>query len=106
MARGIDCKLQLVKSSGQRSDYQPFPQNPTFRPPPPLSNDLQNVIADRHHAGENLGQLSQAFGISKARIEAVLKLKELEARYKRQVSFFPFSTCLSTQRIYDERYLT
>lgn len=65
---------------------QPFPGNPSFRPPPPLSNDLQDLIYERKHRGETLGQISQAFGISKARIDAVLKLKSVEQQWKREVS--------------------
>jgi hypothetical protein len=69
---------------------------------------LQNLIYERKLAGETLGQLSQAFGISKARIEAVMKLKDVEMQFKRQVSLssFLFQCLCWTHRINDERYLT
>lgn len=65
----------------------PFPNNPSFRPPPPLSNTLQDLIWAELRSGERtVGQLSVKYGVSRARIEAIRKLKEVEAEFRRQVS--------------------
>ena len=109
---------------------QPYPSNPSFRPPPPLSNDLKDLIYSEVYTGgssssavlstleslkssssptadaslelqKRINQVSEEFGISKKRIEAVLKLKEHERGMKErgEVSFtatggFCFSTSL------------
>jgi hypothetical protein len=66
---------------------QPYSSNPSFRPPPPLSNDLQNILyAELSRGNKTVGQLAEQFSVSKARIEAVRKLKEVEREFKRQVS--------------------
>lgn len=65
----------------------PFPNNPSFRPPPPLSNELQNKIYAELRAGQRtVGAISQQFSVSKARIEAIRKLKQVEEEFRRQVS--------------------
>ncbi|WOO79774.1 uncharacterized protein LOC62_02G003290 [Vanrija pseudolonga] len=64
----------------------PFESNPSFKPPPPLSNDLQNIIYKELRAGKKtLGEISQAYSISKNRILAIGKLKAVEEEFRRQV---------------------
>jgi hypothetical protein len=72
--------------NGWRSWRQPFATNPSFRPPPPLSNDLQNILYAKLSRGIKAGQLAEQHNVSKARIEAVNKLKQVEDAFKRQVS--------------------
>ena len=66
-------------------DSVPFPTNPSFRPPPPLSNDLQDIlIADVRTGKRTIGQIAQQYNVSKARIEAIRKLKAVEDEFRRQ----------------------
>ena len=66
---------------------QPYASNPSFRPPVPLSNDVQDQInRDLLRWDQDLGSLSEKYGVSKARIHAIRKLKEVEAEFVRQVS--------------------
>lgn len=76
-------------SHQDHSDKQPFPANPSFRPPPPLSDDLQNLLYDKLRSGSTVAQLSHRYNVSKARIEAIRKLKDVELEFKRQVSLIP-----------------
>ena len=98
--------------------FQPYPSNPSFRPPPPLSNDLKDLIYSEVYTGgssssailstleslsstnkssnsssssssnasselqKRINRVSEEFGISKKRVEAVLKLKEHERGMK------------------------
>ncbi|BEJ11203.1 hypothetical protein CspHIS471_0106250 [Cutaneotrichosporon sp. HIS471] len=63
----------------------PYPSNPSFRPPPPLSNDLMDVLSeDLLQPGATVGQVAEKHNVSKARLEAVKKLKMVEAEFVRQ----------------------
>ncbi|GMK54394.1 hypothetical protein CspeluHIS016_0109800 [Cutaneotrichosporon spelunceum] len=78
-----------VQPAGQRAKWLggniPYPSNPSFRPPPPLSNDLMDVLsADLKLAGATVGQVAEKHNVSKARLEAVKKLKMVEAEFVRQ----------------------
>lgn len=66
---------------------QPFPTNPSFQPPPPISDVIMTQIDQELRSGEKtIGQIATQFSVSKARIEAIAKLKEVEAEFRRQVS--------------------
>ncbi|RXK35672.1 hypothetical protein M231_07045 [Tremella mesenterica] len=66
-------------------DSVPYPGNPTFKPPPPLSNELQDSIhAELRTGAKTVGQIADRFNVSKARIEAIRKLKGVEEEYIRQ----------------------
>ncbi|KAG9119927.1 hypothetical protein FRC07_004815 [Ceratobasidium sp. 392] len=74
----------------------PFPDNPTFRPPPPLSDVVKSSIYDQYimaprapglpksqsheHA---IRALSEQFGISISRVEAIIRLKHYEQQYQK-----------------------
>jgi hypothetical protein len=61
----------------------PFPLNPTFRPNPPLTDATRRAIFAQWQRDPTYWtprQLSQSYGISIKRVEAILKLKALEAR--------------------------
>lgn len=81
---------------------QPYPTNPTFRPPPPLSDTLREMIYQEYFFPDkystvpasqfanveqsktgNINQLSVKYGISKARIEAILRLKMQEKEWEK-----------------------
>jgi hypothetical protein len=92
--------------SGQRSRRQPFASNPTFRPPPPLSNDLQTLLhADVVKGTKTVGQLAEQYNVSKARIEAIRKLKAVEKEFRRQVGdrprLFHHLVASSDEKTYD-----
>jgi len=92
---------------------QPYPSNPSFQPPPPMSDALKELIYSEVYTGgssssailssleslsgratekqsadqgaelrKRINRVSEDFGISKKRIEAVLKLKEHERGMK------------------------
>ncbi|KAL7424097.1 hypothetical protein Q5752_001682 [Cryptotrichosporon argae] len=63
----------------------PYASNPSFRPPPPLSNDLMDALdADLRKAGATTGDVAQRWNVSKARLRAVRRLKEVEREFARQ----------------------
>lgn len=81
---------------------QPYPTNPTFRPPPPLSDALREMIYQEYFFPDqsstvpaspfaakseaktgNINQLSVKHGVSKARIEAILRLKITEKEWEK-----------------------
>ncbi|KAJ9091569.1 hypothetical protein QFC19_009025 [Naganishia cerealis] len=98
--------------------HVPYPTNPTFRPPPPLSDTLKEMIYQEYFfpdkvsssvpvsplaapssaKGANktgsIAQISARHGISKARIEAVLRLKMVEKEWQKtnKVLQIPFQT--------------
>lgn len=65
---------------------QPFPMNPSFKPPPPLSDIVRQKIYNEFMADpkkNNVRALSQRYHLSLKRIDAILRLKGLEhAWYK------------------------
>jgi hypothetical protein len=83
---------------------KPFPSNPTFNPPPPLHNDLKESIYEafvrkvkvkpymdlenRVDLDEEVivRELAQQYHISMARVRAIVRLKALERRWKKDVS--------------------
>ncbi|KAJ7781859.1 eukaryotic mitochondrial regulator protein-domain-containing protein [Mycena maculata] len=73
-----------VTSGGEGGSLSPFPMNPSFKPPTPISD----VIRSRMYADymldpetNSIRALSQRYHISLKRVEAILRLKGLEAAY-------------------------
>lgn len=64
----------------------PFPLNPQFQPQPPLPQDVKTTIYADWQSGIGLRQLSQTYGISLERVEAVLKLEEVGQQWTSEVS--------------------
>ncbi|WVQ83511.1 hypothetical protein IAT38_005652 [Cryptococcus sp. DSM 104549] len=62
----------------------PYPTNPSFAPPPPLSDYTMSQVYAEIVRGVPVNQLANKYNISKARIEAVRKLKEVEDEYERR----------------------
>ncbi|KAB5595049.1 hypothetical protein CTheo_1510 [Ceratobasidium theobromae] len=74
---------------------EPFPDNPTFQPPPPLSDAIKSSIYDRYLQSfqrsafksdshkKAVRSLSEQFGISIARVEAIIRLKEYQRQYEK-----------------------
>ncbi|KAG6851384.1 hypothetical protein H0H93_005782 [Arthromyces matolae] len=60
----------------------PFPMNPSFKPPPPVSDSIRDAIYATYMADpikNNVRELSQKFHLSLKRIDAILRLKGMEA---------------------------
>lgn len=75
----------------------PFPLNPTFNPPPPLSQAVRDQMWSLHSqnpSANSVRVLSGRFGVQMERVTAVLRLKALEHEFVKKVSFgFPRSHC-------------
>ncbi|VDB84328.1 unnamed protein product [Peniophora sp. CBMAI 1063] len=62
----------------------PFPQNPSFKPPVPVSNALKNAIFDQFMAdpqANSVRALASKYHLSIKRVEAILRLKGLEQHW-------------------------
>lgn len=91
--RWIETKGQQYRSTGNTSSTNyldgrshPFPLNPQFQPQPPLSQNVKGRIYDDWQSGTGLRQLSQSYGISLERIEAILKLEQVSQKWNSEVS--------------------
>ncbi|KAG8767737.1 hypothetical protein FRC12_006072 [Ceratobasidium sp. 428] len=80
----------------------PFPDNPTFRPPPPLSDVVKSSIYDRYKSSvlsdpqshvQTVRALSERFGISIGRVEATIRLKQYEHQYQKVNRFRNIRMC-------------
>ena len=60
---------------------QPFPMNPSFKPPAPISDKTKSdlyALYMRDPAKNNVRALSELYGISLKRVDAILRLKGME----------------------------
>ena len=65
---------------------QPYPMNPSFRPPAPLGDEAQDVLYAQMKAGQKtLGEISAEYNVSIARLEAIRKLKQVEESFTKFV---------------------
>ncbi|EMR08019.1 hypothetical protein PNEG_03461 [Pneumocystis murina B123] len=62
----------------------PYPLNPKFKPQPPLSLEARRNIGEKWKQGKSLREISDMFGISVIRVEAVLRLLELESKWRQE----------------------
>lgn len=63
--------------------------NPSFRPPPPISNEQKDVMFQlylRHPLENGPRRLAKRFNISLKRVNAIIRLKLLEQRLSVEVS--------------------
>lgn len=68
--------------------------NPSFVPPPPLPNMMQEEIYQRYMAdpeANNIRYLSSQYGISLKRVDAILRLKGLEKSWEKVGARITFS---------------
>ncbi|CAG7851707.1 SubName: Full=Uncharacterized protein {ECO:0000313/EMBL:CCA68742.1} [Serendipita indica DSM 11827] len=57
----------------------PFPLNPSFKPPPPITDKLRTEIFNKHlEKGKTEEELSSEYKLGINRIRAILRLKKLE----------------------------
>lgn len=79
---------------------KPFHMNPSFKPPPPVSDKLKEFLYNEFlddPKANSLRKLSQRHHISLKRMDAILRLKGLEKAWIRvcAVSFFQSLSMLS-----------
>lgn len=73
------------------SKEQPFPMNPFFRSEPVLSEMLRDEVYRRVTvAKESLKLVSAELGIDVRRVAAVVRMKEIEKQWVKEVSTQPF----------------
>ncbi|KAI8930221.1 eukaryotic mitochondrial regulator protein-domain-containing protein [Entophlyctis helioformis] len=66
---------------------QPFPMNRYFKPAPPLDDKTRRTIYDLFRKDEYFWtprRLGEQFGLSIARVQAILRLKALEDKFKQE----------------------
>ncbi|KAH8102378.1 eukaryotic mitochondrial regulator protein-domain-containing protein [Cristinia sonorae] len=74
---GIELSLLITSA--------PFPLNPSFTPPTPVSDQLRNKIYQQFMSDPTVNDvraLSERYGLSLKRVDAILRLKGLEASMK------------------------
>ncbi|KXN88945.1 37S ribosomal protein S35, mitochondrial [Leucoagaricus sp. SymC.cos] len=77
----IGARYKFAKPNNWLGEDAPFPMNPSFQPPPPLSDALRQQIYNEYMTDpvkNNIRVLSQRYHLSLKRIDAVLRLKGLE----------------------------
>ena len=80
------------------SQYKPFPSNPLYISEPVLSEDSREEIWRKVvQQGEAIKSVSANFGVDMRRVAAVVRLKEVEKAWERDVSFnniffYPFTS--------------
>jgi hypothetical protein len=63
------------------SGYQPFPLNPSFKPPTPVSDALRNTLYQTfmdNPKANSVRSLAGRYHLSIKRVDAILRLKGLE----------------------------
>ena len=79
-------KQAAAQESSPRSDPRPFPLNPTFVSESVLSEELREEIFQRIVVQkQNIREVSVDLGVDMRRIGAVVRLVELERRWRKQV---------------------
>ncbi|KAF8956051.1 eukaryotic mitochondrial regulator protein-domain-containing protein [Flammula alnicola] len=81
----IGVKYQYARPLHYLGDT-PFPMNPSFKPPPPISNEQKEVMFRMYlaHRLENgPRRLAKRFNLSLKRVNAILRLKLLEKTFER-----------------------
>ena len=108
---GIEVAADAVSGGGVGGERRPFPLNPNFVSQSILSEGLRNEIHARVRLqGKSVREVSIELGVDMRRVGAVVRLVELENRWRREVcSFFlspilfPFPIpSLPSLRFYDE----
>ncbi len=74
-------EAELVPYSPIVSGCQPFPLNPSFKPPTPVSDALRNTLYQAFMANpeaNSVRNLAGRYHLSIKRVDAILRLKGLE----------------------------
>jgi hypothetical protein len=83
-----------VSYSSMLFDYQPFPLNPSFKPPTPVSNALRNTLYQSfmtNPEANSVRNLAGRYHLSIKRVDAILRLKGLEESWIKVRHPFPVS---------------
>jgi hypothetical protein len=81
-----DPKTWQRRGSDRDKMNTPFPLNPTFRSTPVLSEELKEEIYKRAvDSGKSVRSVSAELGVSLERVGAVVRLKEVERKWQREV---------------------
>jgi hypothetical protein len=86
-----DGALSAEDVSEDLTTQRPFPLNPFFTSEPILSEGFRDAIYERVAVQKkSVRSVSVDFGVDMRRVGAVVRLVELEKRWKEQVKFFHF----------------
>lgn len=78
----------------ERTAYKPFPQNEFCQTNFMITDNVKKNIIEDAKNGKSVQALSFTYRIAVPRIEAILKLHEIEAKWEAEVSFsFFFLSC-------------
>lgn len=93
LASATCCSLRFLLISCLFSSPQPFPENPYFKPTPPLSTALQAEIYAKYTQYPSyvtsiarVNHLAEKYAISKDRIRGMIKTGQVAESWKRLVS--------------------
>lgn len=96
-----------------RADLRPFPMNHTFVSESILSEELRNrIYEDVVVRGRSVRAVSVNFDVDMRRVGAVVRLVELEKRWRKEVSYMiyltlhipsPTASCVCAKAFYDEQ---
>ncbi|CCM03643.1 uncharacterized protein FIBRA_05787 [Fibroporia radiculosa] len=76
-----------TSSNGALINSTPFPLNPSFKPPAPVSDRLRSVIYQEYMSNPKMytvRKLSERHGLSIQRVDAILRLKGLEDHWRKK----------------------
>jgi len=71
--------------------WQPFPMNPSFKPPPPISDRQKTAMWKQWAAAPSKGtmrMMSMRYNLSQKRVAAILRLKSMEAAWQKASHHF------------------
>lgn len=74
------------------SSIKPFPLNPSFRPPPPIADKTKNHLFTLYKSNPkkfSIRVLSAAYGIGLKRVDAIIRLKEVELDWVKVSFIYP-----------------
>lgn len=82
------------------SDFKPFPKNDTFVSQPVTSEALREVVWEKiMKNGLSVKEVSKELGIEMSRVGAIVRLKEVEKAWQRQVRSSPYLFTQSHQSL-------
>lgn len=105
--------FKVIKLTDQRTclvSPKPFPMNPTFAPLPPLADTIKtniynaytfNILEAKATDSQVIRAVSSKFGVGMDRVRAIVRLKELEKKWKDEVRpfFWLLFKCCREERL-------
>ncbi|KAL2020476.1 hypothetical protein VTK56DRAFT_8361 [Thermocarpiscus australiensis] len=100
------CQLLRVPDGQEVPDDQPFPNNPAFRSEPVLSESARELIWKAvMREGMPLKAVSAQFSIDMRRVAAVVRMKEIEKKWKREQKPLAYPYARAIQRMLPRAFL-